>query len=379
MFGSFLLGGFECSAMVKPCGMRLDLIETTKHSANAAADYRALVALGIRAARDGLRWHLIDQGQFYDWSSMLGQLRAAEAAGIKVVWDLNHYDCPEGLDIWSENFVGRFAVYAKAAAQFIAANSAPPHYFCPINEISYWSWAGGHAGLFHPSHENRGHELKRQLVSAFIAAAKAIRESVPSAVIITAEPLIHVCSTPESCGAAFHDSQYEAVDMILGLKHLELGGSLELVDAIGANFYPHNQWYSGGPTIPFGHQDFRPLSRMLLEVQARHGKPLLITETAAEGSAKGAWLSYIVQEVFAARKAEATIEAVCLYPIISFPHWFSNDLNDSGLWSSEVGLQGRRRVDAQFHAAIIEQSARIRSMLWQTQRRTPSVSQRYRF
>jgi hypothetical protein len=378
MFGSFLLGGFECSAMVKPCGTRLDLIETTKHAVNADADYRALAALGIRAARDGVRWHLIDRGDAYDWSSMLAQLRAAEAAGVKVIWDLNHYDCPEGLDIWSETFVERFAAYAKAAAQFIAANSAPPHYFCPINEMSYWSWAGGHAGLFHPCATDRGHDLKRQLVLAFIAAAKAIRASTPSAVIITAEPLIEVRSTPESCGAAFHESQFEAVDMILGLRQPELGGSAELVDAVGVNFYPHNQWYSGGPTIPFGHQHFRPLSHMLLDAQARHAKPLLITETAAEGSAKAAWLSYIVQEVFAARRAEAIIEGVCLYPIISFPHWFSNDLNDSGIWSSEVGLQGRRRVDGQFHAAIVEQSARIRSLIWQTQKRAPSAFLRQR-
>ena len=39
---------------------RLDLIAGTGHDRLAAADYRQLARHGIRAARDGLRWHLIE-------------------------------------------------------------------------------------------------------------------------------------------------------------------------------------------------------------------------------------------------------------------------------------------------------------------------------
>ena len=44
---------------------------------------------------------------------------------------------------------------------------------------------------------------------------------------------------------------------------------------IGVNFYPHNQWYLDGPTIPVGHHEFRPLADMLVEVAERYGKPHL--------------------------------------------------------------------------------------------------------
>jgi beta-glucosidase/6-phospho-beta-glucosidase/beta-galactosidase len=365
MFKSFLMAGFECSALVKPCGTRLDLIEATNHSALAERDYAALSALGIRAARDGLRWHLIDRGQTYDWTSAQAQIEAAEAAGVKVIWDLNHYDCPKGVDIWSEEFVQRFAAYAQAAALHIVRNSSPPHHFCPVNEISFWAWAGGEQELFHPCASGRGPDLKRQLARAFIASAKAIREAAPDAVIIAAEPLIRVKSTPEQCGEAHHQSQFEALDMVLGEREPELGGSPEWLDAVGVNYYPFNQWYAYGPTIPFGHVDYQPLSDLLIGVYQRWGKPLLITETASEGSAKAAWLSYVVQEVLRAKRWGAVIEGVCLYPIISFPLWFTGQPSDAGLWTPDIRQHGHRGTDIRFRESIIEQSTKLRRDLGQ--------------
>ena len=73
-----------------------------------------------------------------------------------------------------------------------------------------------------------------------------------------------------------------------------------MVDLIGLNFYPHNQWYYEGPTIPMGHHEYRPLADMLLEVAERYGKPIFLSETGAEGSAKSSWLHYVCNEVRAA-------------------------------------------------------------------------------
>jgi hypothetical protein len=58
-FGSFFLGGFECSSHQRSDGRRLDLLASTGHDRHAAQDYALLAQHGIRAARDGLRWHLI--------------------------------------------------------------------------------------------------------------------------------------------------------------------------------------------------------------------------------------------------------------------------------------------------------------------------------
>ncbi|RYI87935.1 MAG: beta-glucosidase, partial [Acetobacteraceae bacterium] len=59
LFPSTFLGGFECSTQRRRDGRRLDLIAGTRHDLMAVEDYRQLVEHGIKAARDGVRWHLI--------------------------------------------------------------------------------------------------------------------------------------------------------------------------------------------------------------------------------------------------------------------------------------------------------------------------------
>src|ERR1044071_6492858 len=86
IFKSFWLGGFECSthrlprrkAMGNFAGLRLDLIKATRHDELALQDYARLQSAGIRTARDGVRWHLIEKvPNRYDFASLVPMLRAA--------------------------------------------------------------------------------------------------------------------------------------------------------------------------------------------------------------------------------------------------------------------------------------------------------------
>jgi len=61
LFRGFLMGGFECASNRRSDGRRLDLTASTEHDRFAREDYRALAAQHILTARDGLRWHLIEQ------------------------------------------------------------------------------------------------------------------------------------------------------------------------------------------------------------------------------------------------------------------------------------------------------------------------------
>src|SRR4051812_26356509 len=176
LFDSFFLGGFECSTHRRADGRRLDLIAATGHDRLVRQDYASMTDHGIRTVRDGLRWHRIERMPgWYDWSSFLPMLRAARDAGIQVIWDLCHYGWPDNLDIWSPAFVERFARFAEAAAQVVRDETDTVPFFCPVNEISYWAWAGGETALFNPGTRRRGNDLKRQLVRASIAAVDAVR------------------------------------------------------------------------------------------------------------------------------------------------------------------------------------------------------------
>ncbi|GGE28590.1 beta-glucosidase [Agaricicola taiwanensis] len=347
IFNSFFLGGFECSSHRRPDGRRLDLLSATGHDRMTDADYRQLSAHGMAAVRDGLRWHLIESAPgHYDWSSFLPMLRSAEALGTQVVWDLCHYGWPDHLDIWSKDFPDHFGRFAAAVARLVRDETGPQAFYCPVNEISYWAWAGAEVGRINPCAVGRAGELKRQLVRSAIAAIEAIRAEDPTARFITAEPLINVVSgSPEPQhifdAEQYRLSQFEAVDLLTGRIEPGLGGRSDYLDVVGINFYPDNQWYLGGSTIPLGHHAYRPLSEMLEEVQARYGRPILIAETGAEGSARPAWLHYIGAEVRDARARGISVEGICLYPVLDYPGWENERLCQVGLLGEAEGWEKR--------------------------------------
>ena len=121
LFNSFFVGGFECSTHRLRSGKRLDVVHSTRHDELASSDYRLLQQHGIRTARDGLRWHLIEQSPgTYDFSSATGMLRAGRDTGMQIIWDLWHYGWPDDIDIFSAAFVDRFTSFAREAAARIS-------------------------------------------------------------------------------------------------------------------------------------------------------------------------------------------------------------------------------------------------------------------
>jgi hypothetical protein len=347
---SFFLAGFECSAHVRPDGIRLDLLASTGHDRLAQQDYAQVRGYGLRTIRDGVRWHSIERRpRFYDWSGWLPAVRAAQAGGMQVIWDLCHYGWPDHVDIWSAAFVEHFSRYAGAAARVLRAETDAVPYYCPINEMSFLAWAGGDAARMRPAATGRGGELKRQLVRAYIAAVEAIRSVDHRARFLIAEPLIHVLGTgdAQSRGEAYRLAQFEVHDMLSGRLASELGGSPDYLDVVGVNFYPNNQWYLDGDTIPLGHHAYRPLREMLLEVQERYRRPLLIAETGAEGGARPYWLHHVCAEVFQALSAGVPVQGICIYPILDYLGWDNDRVCQVGLLSA-ADEEGRRAVCVPF-------------------------------
>jgi len=347
-FASFFQAGFECSSHRRRDGVRLDLIRATGHDRHVLGDYRQCHELGFRTLRDGLRWHLIEKAPGkYDWSSWLPMLEAAEEVGLQIIWDLFHYGSPDHVDQAGEDFPQRFADFAVAALELRESVTRSPPAVCPLNEINFLSWAVDEGYFPHVGPDERGW-FKQQLVRAAIASARAIKERWPNSTIIWAEPLIHVAPHDQRrktirAAQANLTGMYEAYDWILGYDRPELGGGASLADVVGLNFYPHNQWYLDGPTIPMGHHEYRPLADMLEEFWKRYGKPVFISETGAEGTGRPAWLHYVCDEVREAQSRGTQIEGICLYPITAYPGWDNSRHCHVGLFSG-VQSDGTRHV-----------------------------------
>jgi len=339
LFRSFWQGGFECSTHVLANGKRLDVVASTLHDQFAPADFRRLTNVEIRTAREGARWHLIEQRPgHYDFTSVQTIVTAAKREGIEVIWDLLHFGWPDWLDIFTPEWVVAFRRFAEAFAKFLnEAMGEEDIWICPINEISFFSWAGGDTAYLNPFATQSGAALKEQLVRGYLAAADAVRAEAPGAKVVAVEPVIHIVGDAKKPrdvveAAQYRESMFEAWDMIVGRVHPDLGGSPDYIDVIGVNYYPRNQWWNFGKTIWRWEPEYRPFGDILAEVHERYHKPLFVSETGTEDEDRPAWLAYISQEVRNAMQQGVPVHGVCWYPILNHPGWDDDRHCHNGLW-----------------------------------------------
>ncbi len=346
LFPSFFIGGFECASHQLLSGRRLDLVSATGHDRHVVQDYARLHQHGIKVARDGIRWHLIEPTPYhYDFSSVLPMLRAARETRTQIIWDLCHYGWPNDLDIFSPEFIRRFACMVKAFVRVSVDETDLPLFVAPINEISFFAWAGGESAYLNPFETERPHELKAQLVRAAIEAIEAAWSISPTIRIVHTDPLINVVHNlgrPEEFAIAeyYRLLMFQAWDMLAGRRRPDLGGAAKYLDIIGVNYYPNNQWLCGETSfhperwLEVSDPQYRPLSDLLKEVYERYHRPMFIAETGTESHARPQWLRYIGKEVRDALELGVPLEGVCLYPIVDFPGWGDDRHCEVGLWGN---------------------------------------------
>ncbi|WP_220443758.1 glycosyltransferase family 4 protein [Paracoccus luteus] len=365
-FDSFVLGGWESSTHRLHHGRRLDLLAATGHDAHAARDYRQLQGLGIRACRDAARWHLIDRGGAYDFASLTPMITAARDSGTQVVWDLLHYGWPDDLDIWSPAFVNRFAAFARAVGEHHRSLTGAVPFWCPVNEVSFFAWAGGDARYLNPFAAGRGYELKVQLARAWLAAAAELRAVDARARFLMAEPLIAIhhagwTGLPLWQAHGWHDAQFQAFDLVSGRIWPQIGGDPSFLDLVGVNYYFNNQWIHGGRPVDVDDVIHRPLSDLLVEVAARYDRPVVIAETGTEGVRRAAWFNHVMDETRRARARGVRVEGVCLYPIANHPGWDDDRLCPNGLLGDRVH-DGRREEHGPLADAVRREAAFWRAL-----------------
>jgi beta-glucosidase/6-phospho-beta-glucosidase/beta-galactosidase len=249
IFPTFFISGFECSTFLWKDKGRRNLVAETQHDKCVSSDYKILRDLGIAVAREGIPWAFVDKNGEYDFSPIDPMIEAMNESQIIPIWDLCHYGYPDDLDPFSEEFTTRFAGYCHAAARYVVARVRGPHFFTPINEITFFSFIGGEWGWTAPYKNTREDRfsLRVALCKAAIAGVKAIREIDPEARMVNIDPLVQVVAPrdrPDLAEAAEQETfidTFLAWDILFGRKHPELGGSPEILDIIGANNYSFGQ------------------------------------------------------------------------------------------------------------------------------------------
>lgn len=338
---TFWAAGFESSCHINSSGIRQDFMSATQHSHQLDGDYGRLAEFGIKTVREGIQWPKVEKCGRPDFSSLVPFIEAARRHGIQIIWDICHFGWPDRLDIFSVEFINRFAEFAWTVGRFLKAHSTEDIAVVPINEISFLSWAAGEVGWFYPYAVNRGIELKRQLVRAAIKGVDAIWSEIPSARVIHIDPVLHVVPPRDRPGLADdalakREGQFESWDMISGRKFPELGGDPRYLDIVAVNYYHANQFeYEGQRLFWEEPRDDRrlPFSRILQEVFRRYQRPLLIGETSHFGTGRAAWILDIAKEVLDVLKLGVPVEGICIYPILDRPDWEDPDhWHNSGLW-----------------------------------------------
>lgn len=349
-FHTYWQAGYEGADHVTHGGQALDMNRATGHLDRVREDYLLLRQFGIRSVRESIGWRLAEHGGRYDFSLIRERAAVAQELGLQLNWTFCHYGWPADLDLFSADFVPRFARFCAAVARFLAPYAVGTPVFSPINEISFTSW-GLSVHMFRCLGMDRpdaGQEGKRQLVRATIAGCQAIWGVDPQARILQCDPLIHVSAPAGHAGwiaqaAAWRESQFEAWDMLCGRREPALGGAPRYLDLIGLNYYHSNQWECGSNLRLWWHLGEprrMPLHQLLLEVGRRYQRPMLLAETSHVGSGRGAWIRDIAAEAMLALQHGADLRGICIYPVIDRPDWEDPaHWHRSGLW--EVDIQAK--------------------------------------
>jgi len=356
IFPTFFLSGFECSTFDWQNRGRRDLVDETQHARHVEEDYALLRSLGIGVAREGIPWPMVDRGGVYDFAALDPFIAALERNRVLPIWDLCHYGYPDDADPFAPAFADRFAAYAKAAAAYVVPRLRGPHFFTPINEITFYGFMGGEYGWaapFRKTTEDR-HALRLALCRAAIAGAEAIREVDPGARMVQIDPLILVVPPPDRPDLAdeaereTREDTFYAWDVLAGIRHPELGGSPEILDIVGVNCYAFGQmeFREQGPhaALAPGDPRIRPLGELLAFAWERYRRPMIVGETSGLGDGRPAWLNDIVEESLAAVRAGMDLHGVCLFPAVDMPNWHTGEWLHNGIADLVPEADDLRRV-----------------------------------
>jgi beta-glucosidase len=355
-------------------GRTLDEYELTGHYTDWHDDIALFADLGLRAVRYGIPWHRVNPSAgCWDFSWTDRSLDRLLELGIQPVVDLVHY----GLPLWIEkswldpDVPGRMAEYSARVAERYKGRV---HTYTPLNEPRVTAWYCGKLGWWPPARRGwRGFfAVLVAVCRAIVRSSQALRAVDPEIVHVHVDATdLYDAETLDLAGEAARRQElvFLALDLVsgrVGRDHplhawLRSNGvaPAELdwfenhaidLDLIGINLYP---LFSGKRLVrrsgnlrirmPYAGADI--IDRLAEMYWNRYRRPLLISETASEGTVRRrmAWLDDSVEAVRRVRARGIPLIGYTWWPLFALVTWGWREgskapphyLKQMGLWNLE--------------------------------------------
>ncbi|HEX5335249.1 MAG TPA: family 1 glycosylhydrolase [Propionicimonas sp.] len=337
----------------------IDEYELTEHDTRYAADFALAAGCGAELLRWGVPWYRVspERGR-WDWSWTDRAVDALLGAGLRPIIDLLHYGTP----LWLENqfanpdYPQHVAEYAERLAERFADRVTD---YTPVNEPIVHALFCGEYGYWPPYlHGADGFAtVAVNLARGFVRTQRAIAEVVgPSATFVHVDAAMSFVGddrAPEHRAEAtrLRHEVHLVEDLVTGrvddahpLRAVVAGASSEdelawfaanavHPDVMGVNYYPRHstELFEAEVRHTGGFSDPRPsvdrgtdgLREAINAYAARHGAPVMITETCVTGtvSERLRWLDESVALVDTMRAEGTDIVGYTWWPLFDMYEW----------------------------------------------------------
>ena len=333
-------------------GRTLDEYQLTEHYDRWRSDIDLFSELGLRSVRYGIPWHRISPAAGvwdFDWTDRA--LDHLLELGIQPVVDLVHY----GLPSWIEGAYlhPRFdEIMAEYSCKVAERYRGRIHTYTPLNEPRITAWYCGKLGWWPPG--LRGwpgfFRVMLSVCRGIVRSVRAMREVDEDIVHAHVDATdLYEAVSPELIDDAQRRQEvvFLALDLISGRiqpGHLLHGWMLKQgiptrelewfeehaieLDVIGINLYPMFSEKrllrtSSGTRIRMRYASAHIVERLADLYWQRYRRPIFISETASEGSARKrlAWLNDSVDAVRHVRARGVPLFGYTWWPLFALITW----------------------------------------------------------
>lgn len=380
------LAGIEDTFITAPSpktGRTLDEYELTGHYQRWRRDLELFAELGLRRVRYGIPWHRINPAPGkWNFADADGPLDRLLELGIDPIVDLVHYGVPAWIDgAFLHPDFDRFM--SEYAARVVERFRGRITMYTPLNEPRVTAWYCGKLGWWPPFRRGwRGFvDVMLAVCRGIVRSIEAMRSVDPRIVPVPVDATDLYEAGDVSLAAEAERRQelvFLALDLITGrvqpghplyqwILTLDVPEAalqwfqrraIEL-DLIGINLYPlfsdkRLVGTSRGLRIRMRYASAAIIDRLSELYWQRYGRPLLISETASEGSVRRrrAWLDDSVAAVRRVRAQGVPLVGYTWWPLFALVTWGYREgrkppdayLKQMGLWDLRPSANGLERV-----------------------------------